>query len=162
MSANMVKDVQQQLLASVGCHRRLACPMQRVKEGKERKDSSLLCYCFPGTPTSWYAEKASLLTTVSHICCPKPWHIGHDIVFWWSLVSPVGYFKSQNMHIWAAANSHAIHKMHLHPLKAEMCVLSCTHIIGPIFFCTTVNTNVYLDIFQYFLNQLDDWEWTLG
>lgn len=40
--------------------------------------------------------------------------------------------------------------------------MSWLRIIGPIFFDTTVNTDVYLDIFEQFVNQLDDPEFMEG
>jgi hypothetical protein len=64
-----------------------------------------------------------------------------------------GYVNSRNTQVWAAENPHVYHKEPLHPLKVGVwCAISSR----PIFFEETVNTQVYVDIFDTFVNQLDD------
>jgi hypothetical protein len=68
-----------------------------------------------------------------------------------------GYVNSQNTWVWASENLHVCHKEPLHSLKVGVwCAISRRRIIGPIFFEETVNTQVYVNIFDMFVNQLDD------
>jgi hypothetical protein len=74
-----------------------------------------------------------------------------------------GYINSQNTHLWASENPHALHEEPLHSQKVNMfCALSQQCIIGPIFFDTTVTSAIYNEMFQDFVNQLDDEELSLG
>jgi hypothetical protein len=67
------------------------------------------------------------------------------------------------MRVWTATNPRVIHKESLHPQKVGVCcALSCSRIIGLISFHTTANTDVYLNVFQGFVNQLDDRKLILG
>jgi hypothetical protein len=65
------------------------CPVHCIKEW-QGKDSTVLCCCCPGIPIS--CQKRVAYCHWFQICYPKPQHLGHNIVlvFWWSLVSPVG------------------------------------------------------------------------
>jgi hypothetical protein len=68
-----------------------------------------------------------------------------------------GYVNSQNTRVWAAENPHVYHEEPLHPLKVGVwCAISRRRIIGPIFFEEIVNTEVYVNFFETFVNQLDD------
>ena len=68
-----------------------------------------------------------------------------------------GYVKSQNTHLWATEHPHEIHEVPLHLEKTGVwCAISRRHIIGPIFFHETLNTAYYLEIFNEFVDQLDD------
>jgi hypothetical protein len=70
-----------------------------------------------------------------------------------------GYVNPQNTLVWAAENPHVYHEELLHPLKVGVwCLISRWRIIGPIFVEETVNTQVYMNIFNRFVNQLDDEE----
>jgi hypothetical protein len=74
-----------------------------------------------------------------------------------------GYVNSQNTQVWAAQNLHVYHEEPLHPLKVEVWhAISRWWIIGAIFFEETVNTQVYVNIFNTFVNQLDDEELQRG
>jgi hypothetical protein len=65
--------------------------------------------------------------------------------------------------VWAAENPHVYREEPLHPLKVGVwCAISRRRIIGPIFFEDTVNTQVYVNIFDTFVNQLDDEELQRG
>jgi len=73
-----------------------------------------------------------------------------------------GYVKSQNSHIWASENPNAIHEEPLHPEQIGVwCGMSWQHIIGPIF-NATITTAAYMEIFNTFVNQLDDEELSIG
>jgi hypothetical protein len=70
-----------------------------------------------------------------------------------------GYVNSQNTRVWAAENLHVYHEAPLHPLKVGVwCAISRWRNFGPIFFEETVNKQVYANIFDTFVNQLDDEE----
>jgi hypothetical protein len=72
-----------------------------------------------------------------------------------------GHVNSQNTRLWAATNPHTTLEKPLHSMKVGVwCAMSRTRIVGPIFFDTTLNTDLYLDIFHQFVNQLDDLELT--
>jgi predicted NAD-dependent protein-ADP-ribosyltransferase YbiA (DUF1768 family) len=52
---------------------------------------------------------------------------------------------------------------YLHSQKVEeLCSPSPTRTIDPIFFHTTVNTNGCFSNFREFINQLSEWELTIG
>ena len=68
-----------------------------------------------------------------------------------------GYVNSQNTRIWATEHPHEIHKVPLHSEKTgAWWAISRRRIIGPIFFHETLNTVHYLEIFNEFVDQLDD------
>jgi len=70
-----------------------------------------------------------------------------------------GYINSQNSRIWASENPNAIHEEPLHSEKIGVwCGMSRQCIIGPIFFNATITTAAYMEIFNTFVNQLDDEE----
>jgi hypothetical protein len=46
---------------------------------------------------------------VWNTCCQKPWHLGHDMVLWWSFFSLVGIHQPQDTQMWVVANTHDIH-----------------------------------------------------
>ena len=58
-----------------------------------------------------------------------------------------GYVNSQNTRYWSFENLPVIHETPLHDLKIGVwCTVSGTKIVGPIFFESTENTDVYLHI----------------
>ena len=65
-----------------------------------------------------------------------------------------GYVNSQNTRIWAAESPHTVHEQPLHSQKIGVwCGVSRRRIIGPIFFFEqTVTMEVYLQIFNKFVN----------
>jgi hypothetical protein len=66
-----------------------------------------------------------------------------------------GYVNSQNSRYWATENPNELHEQPLHDQKIGVwCGVSATRIIGPIFFDSTVNTDVYLAIWEEFYSQL--------
>ena len=74
-----------------------------------------------------------------------------------------GYVNSQNSRIWASENPDAIHEEPPHSEKIGVwCGMSRQCIIGPIFFDGTITTAVYMEIFNTFVNQLDDEELSSG
>jgi len=71
--------------------------------------------------------------------------------------------NSQNSRIWASENPNAIHEELLHSEKIGVwCEMSRQRIIGPIFFEETIKTATYMEIFNTFVNQLDDEELSTG
>jgi len=69
------------------------------------------------------------------------------------------YVNSQNSHIWASENPNTIHEEPLHSEKIVVwCGMSRWRVIGPIFFDANVTTAAYMEIFNTFVNQLDDEE----
>jgi len=74
-----------------------------------------------------------------------------------------GYVNSQNTRIWATENPHTVHEEPLHSQKVGVwCGVSRRRIIGSILFEQRVTTEVYLQIFNEFANQLTDNELTTG
>ena len=74
-----------------------------------------------------------------------------------------GYVNSQNSRIWGSENPNAIHEEPLHSEKIGVwCGMSRRRIIGPIFFDATVTKAAYMEIFNTFVNQLDDEELSIG
>jgi hypothetical protein len=74
-----------------------------------------------------------------------------------------GYVNSQNTRLWGSKNPHALFEEPFHSQKVGMfCALSQWRIIGPMFFDTTVTSQVYNQLFREFVNQLYDQELTLG
>jgi hypothetical protein len=68
-----------------------------------------------------------------------------------------GNVNAQNTRYWLAENPHILHQSPLHDQKIRVwCAVSGSRIIGPIFFDTTVNTEVYLRIFEDFYAQLTE------
>ena len=80
---------------------------------------------------------------------------------WFSLS---GFVNSQNTRIWSSENPNAIQETPLHPEKIGVwCAISRSRIIGPIFFNTTVNSDVYCsDILFPFIGQLNEIELNSG
>jgi len=65
--------------------------------------------------------------------------------------------------IWASENPNAVHEEPLHSEKIGVwCGMSRQRIIGPIFFEETIKTAAYMEIFNTFVNQLDDEELSVG
>ena len=74
-----------------------------------------------------------------------------------------GYVNSQNSRIWTSENPKAIHEELLHSEKiCVWCGMSRRRIIGLIFFDATIKTAAYMEIFNTFVNQLDDEELSIG
>jgi hypothetical protein len=74
-----------------------------------------------------------------------------------------GYVSSQNTRLWGSENLHALFQEPLHSQKIGVfCALSQRRIIGPMFFDTTVTSQVYIELFREFVNQLDDQELARG
>ena len=73
------------------------------------------------------------------------------------------YINSQNSPIWASENPNAIHEEPPHSEKIGVwCGMSRRRIIGPIFFDATITPAAYIEIFNTFVNQLDDEELSVG
>ena len=73
------------------------------------------------------------------------------------------YINSQNSRIWASKNPNAIHEEPPHSEKTGVwCGMSQRLIIGPIFFDATITTAAYVEIFNIFVNQLDDEAFSIG
>jgi hypothetical protein len=69
------------------------------------------------------------------------------------------HVNSQNTRLWASENLHAMHEEPLHSQKVGVfCALSQRRIIRPVFLDTIVTSAVYIEMFQEFVNQLDDEE----
>ena len=65
--------------------------------------------------------------------------------------------------IWASENPNAVHEEPLHSEKIGVwCGMSRQRKIGPIFFEETIKTAAYMEIFNTFVNQLDDEELSVG
>ena len=61
------------------------------------------------------------------------------------------------VHIQNTEHPHEIHEVPLHSEKTGVwCAVSRRRIIGPVFFHETLNTARYLEIFNEFVDQLDD------
>jgi len=74
-----------------------------------------------------------------------------------------GYVNSQNSRIWASENPKAIHEEPHHSEKIGVwCGMSRRRIIGPNCFEETIKTTAYIEIFNTFVNQLDDEELSIG
>ena len=66
-----------------------------------------------------------------------------------------GYVNSQNTRYWSSENPHVIHETPLQDLKIGVwCAVLGSKIVGPIFFESTVYTDVYLHILKQFNEQL--------
>ena len=67
-----------------------------------------------------------------------------------------GYTNTQNSKTWATENSHETFEKPLHDQKIGVwCTVSRSHIVGPIFFDCTFNSDCYIkDIFVPFSEQL--------
>ena len=69
----------------------------------------------------------------------------------------IGYVNSQNTRIWATEHPHEIPKVPLNSEKTWVwCAISRRRIIGPIFSHETLNTARCQEIFNEFVDQLDD------
>jgi hypothetical protein len=74
-----------------------------------------------------------------------------------------GYINSQNTRVWAEENPYEIHTEPLHSEKIGVwCALFRRRNIGPKFFHQIVTTEVFLNLFSEFVNQLIDNELTEG
>jgi len=74
-----------------------------------------------------------------------------------------GYVNSQNSRIWASENPNAEHEEPLHSEKMGVWFgISRQRLIGPIFFEGTIKTAAYMEIFNTFVNQLNDEELSVG
>jgi len=70
-----------------------------------------------------------------------------------------GHVISQNTRYWAAENSHLMHEQPLQDKKVGVwCAVSGTRINGPIFLDRTVNTEVYMNIFEELCAELTEKE----
>jgi hypothetical protein len=68
-----------------------------------------------------------------------------------------GHVNAHNTRYWLAENPHILHQSRLHDQKIGVwCAVSGSRNIGPIFFDTAVNTEVYLRIFEHFYSQLTE------
>lgn len=66
-----------------------------------------------------------------------------------------GHVNSQNTRYWSVENPHVLHESPLHDEKIGLwCAISGHRIVGPIFFDETVNSDVYIRIFNEFYEQL--------
>jgi len=80
-----------------------------------------------------------------------------------SVIWPRRYVNSQNSRIWASENPNAIHEEPPHSEKIVVwCGMSLRRIIGPISFDKTITAAAYMEIFNTFVNQLDDEELSIG
>jgi hypothetical protein len=74
-----------------------------------------------------------------------------------------GYTSSQNTRLWGSENPHALFEEPLHSQKVGVfCALLQRRIIGPMFFDTTVTSQLYIELFREFVNQSDNQELTFG
>jgi hypothetical protein len=65
-----------------------------------------------------------------------------------------GYVNAQNTHLWGSENPRALFEEPLHSQKVGVfCALSQRRIIGPMFFYTTITSQVYIELFREFVNQ---------
>jgi hypothetical protein len=70
-----------------------------------------------------------------------------------------GHINSQNTRHWCTENPHKLHEKPLHDPKIGVwCAVSGNGIVGPIFFDTNVNTEVYLRVFDEFYAQLTSYQ----
>ena len=70
-----------------------------------------------------------------------------------------GHINSQNTRYWAVENPQLVHEQPLQNQKIGVrCAMSGMCIIGRIFFDRTVNTEVYMNIFEEFYAQLTEEE----
>jgi hypothetical protein len=70
---------------------------------------------------------------------------------------PSEYVNAQNTWYWSSENPHMFRQRRLHNLKSGVwCAVSENQMVGPIFFNETINTDVYLRIFDEFVGQLTE------
>lgn len=70
-----------------------------------------------------------------------------------------GYVNSQNSRYWATQNPNLLFEQPLHDQKIGVwCAMTAKRIVGPIFFDTTVNTDVYLTFLEELYSQLTEEE----
>lgn len=95
----------------------------------------------------------------SNICCHKPWYLGHDIVFWGSLVLLVGT-EQLTEYVYAHGllkipitftSNPSIHRV------VMWCAQWHTYTTAPIFFHMIINTEDYLKISDKSFNLMDGW-----
>lgn len=122
-TSNMAHNMQQWLLASpvkslhwLSQEIYLCIFSTMLKNSNEGRNSLVPCYSYAGAPTSWHAEKSSLLPVVSKYLLPKTpsswtWHGGVS----WKLGLACWDVISQNTCMWATENPHASHKLLFHP-----------------------------------------------
>ncbi len=68
-----------------------------------------------------------------------------------------GYINSQNYRTWSAENPHEYCKAGLHPPKVGVwCAIIWRWIVGPIFFTTTITSDMYADILMQFIALLEE------
>lgn len=105
---------------------------------KEWDTASGVKHLLPKSPTSW---TWCLLMKLSSTC--------------WDTLT-------QRIHIWGAANPHALHEESIHQPKVKvLCAVSCTCIIGTVFHMAVI-TRVSLDISKEFVNWWDDQKLTFS
>lgn len=74
----------------------------------------------------------------------------------WLRLHISGYVNSQNTRIWSSDNPHVLHEQPLHSQKFVVwCVIFHRRIVGPIFFETTLNSEVYADIITQFISLME-------
>jgi hypothetical protein len=138
---------QQPVLKRTSCHRvlrslhlklyRVSCVQELRLSDKEKR----VKYC------EWFLKK-----TVDGELDQMLYFLSDKALFHLS-----GHVKSQNIRYWSAENPHNLHQVPLHDHKIGFwSAVSASRIIGPIYFDTTVNTDVYLQIFENFYSQLTE------
>lgn len=140
----------------IGCCRRLACPVCHVKE-QTGKGGFTCNTSFPETQTSWHVEMCGLM--ISHICCQKPWYLGHDMVFWGNLVLLV-VTEQLTEYVYAHGllkipitftSNPSIHRV------VVCCAQWHTYTTSLIFFQMIINPEHYLNIFDKSFNLMGGW-----
>jgi hypothetical protein len=92
-----------------------------------------------------------------NICYPKSYHFEHNVVFFWSLVSPV-WIHELTQHARAGCCKQCEESVHSQKVRMG-CSLSCIHKIPPSHFLRNDGQLLCIsDVFQKCMNQLDDME----
>jgi hypothetical protein len=113
--------------------------MTCVQELKQEDKTKCVYYC------TWLLQ-----TIVSGLLDPLLYFMSDEAWFHLS-----GHVNSQNTTYWSVDNPNTIHQQPLHDQKIGVwCAVSSTRIVGSIFFETTVNSHVYMGIFEKFYAQL--------
>ncbi len=118
-------------------------------------------------PLKLYLYNVSVLHEVNPADCLKciefcKWllHLSHDNItvfdkFFFSdeaWVQMNGYVNSQNYRTWSIENLHEYCEAGLHPPQVGVwCAISWRQIVGPIFFTTTITSDMYADILMQFI-----------